>query len=333
LAGKEHIEHIIPLDRGGSNNPRNIVLACSHCNLSKQARFYAIDWEPSEVVSLDRFHAVSLTRKFRKMLAERSVRFQEDQYLTIVNGKEVIILSTFAVGDHPNSFSVSDIHARHPAALLFYDYEFLERPQAILNVVLAKAKISENIGARKLELVIPPRDEAKAFMDEWHVKGGTTGAFVVALRDDQGWRGTALLRPYQDGYDLVRLTFKNHISGGMTRLLSSLDKMIEPESPIYAFVDTRFADGSGHLPGGFRLLRETPGATTYSSGVGLFHSRAFSKSNLPLMLEYYDAALSVKDNLLVNGMLRVAGLPLLQFKRGPLGVDDREPAPDTFVMV
>ena len=30
-----HIDHLIPLDRGGHNNPSNIVISCPHCNLSK----------------------------------------------------------------------------------------------------------------------------------------------------------------------------------------------------------------------------------------------------------------------------------------------------------
>lgn len=34
-----HIDHLIPLSRGGSNNPRNIVISCPHCNLSKHDKF------------------------------------------------------------------------------------------------------------------------------------------------------------------------------------------------------------------------------------------------------------------------------------------------------
>lgn len=30
-----HVDHVIPLSRGGSNGPENIVVACSSCNLSK----------------------------------------------------------------------------------------------------------------------------------------------------------------------------------------------------------------------------------------------------------------------------------------------------------
>ncbi len=35
LNGEHHIDHVIPLSRGGSNGPDNIVIACPICNLSK----------------------------------------------------------------------------------------------------------------------------------------------------------------------------------------------------------------------------------------------------------------------------------------------------------
>lgn len=31
-----HVDHVVPLSRGGSNWPSNLVIACSTCNLSKQ---------------------------------------------------------------------------------------------------------------------------------------------------------------------------------------------------------------------------------------------------------------------------------------------------------
>lgn len=38
--GKDyHVDHIVPLSRGGSNDPENLVIACPHCNLSKQDKF------------------------------------------------------------------------------------------------------------------------------------------------------------------------------------------------------------------------------------------------------------------------------------------------------
>lgn len=32
---KCHVDHRIPINRGGSNNPNNIVISCPHCNMSR----------------------------------------------------------------------------------------------------------------------------------------------------------------------------------------------------------------------------------------------------------------------------------------------------------
>jgi len=38
LNNKYHVDHIVPLSRGGSNRPDNIVCACPHCNDSRGAK-------------------------------------------------------------------------------------------------------------------------------------------------------------------------------------------------------------------------------------------------------------------------------------------------------
>ncbi|HMN15956.1 MAG TPA: HNH endonuclease signature motif containing protein [Bellilinea sp.] len=39
LNGTYHVDHRIPLSRGGSNDPANLVLACPSCNMSKGNKF------------------------------------------------------------------------------------------------------------------------------------------------------------------------------------------------------------------------------------------------------------------------------------------------------
>lgn len=42
LGSNYHVDHVMPLSKGGSNGPENIVCACSTCNLSKGAK---MPWE------------------------------------------------------------------------------------------------------------------------------------------------------------------------------------------------------------------------------------------------------------------------------------------------
>ena len=38
LGSGYHVDHVIPISKGGSNGPENIVIACAHCNHSKGAK-------------------------------------------------------------------------------------------------------------------------------------------------------------------------------------------------------------------------------------------------------------------------------------------------------
>ena len=49
-----HLEHIVPISRGGATELANLALACPGCNLRKSNRVECIDPESNETVSL--FH-------------------------------------------------------------------------------------------------------------------------------------------------------------------------------------------------------------------------------------------------------------------------------------
>lgn len=47
-----HIEHIIPLSKGGSSDQQNLWLACSTCNHHKASRIEALDPQTNVLVPL-----------------------------------------------------------------------------------------------------------------------------------------------------------------------------------------------------------------------------------------------------------------------------------------
>ena len=47
-----HVEHIVPRQHGGDDDPNNLALACPDCNLRKGPNLSAIDPESQQVVRL-----------------------------------------------------------------------------------------------------------------------------------------------------------------------------------------------------------------------------------------------------------------------------------------
>lgn len=52
LGNSYHVDHIVPLSRGGTNHPRNIQLLCPFCNMSKNDKTHEeyLDWLDTEIV-------------------------------------------------------------------------------------------------------------------------------------------------------------------------------------------------------------------------------------------------------------------------------------------
>ena len=53
VEGIYHADHVIPLSRGGSDSPGNIVIACPVCNGSKQDKLPYTDWTPPNPLKID----------------------------------------------------------------------------------------------------------------------------------------------------------------------------------------------------------------------------------------------------------------------------------------
>jgi 5-methylcytosine-specific restriction endonuclease McrA len=43
----EHLDHVVPLSRGGAHSLDNLVPSCAHCNLTKSKKIYPTEWKPN----------------------------------------------------------------------------------------------------------------------------------------------------------------------------------------------------------------------------------------------------------------------------------------------
>lgn len=83
------VDHIIPLNKGGSNSPSNLALACFHCNRQKSNKLRVIDdysgtqvpifnprsdsWKEHFIWSADTLRIIGLTSVGRATIAQLSL--------------------------------------------------------------------------------------------------------------------------------------------------------------------------------------------------------------------------------------------------------------------
>ena len=310
---KYHIEHIVPLSRGGYHHPCNITLSCPTCNLHKQDKIFNLEWksyifEPVENV-------FTMTEDLRQRLIRSLNVDVEDNgdFYTIKGNKNVNIcfLSSFLTCDrNPDSKIALRIKQSDPDRIILFDYELEKKFSNIINMLKSKAMISEKIGARKLEASFITTEEAKNFLNTFHLMGFGVGTHYVGLKDSDGQLyGVGSFFDKGDYFENVRLAFDNHVSGGMSKIIKFLWN--NKYKPVMSFVDSRYADGSGHETIGFKYLGMTRPVFKWVLPNEIKHYRYLSNKNkiennlLWKNEEYYD-----KDNIVFNGISKLWCPPL-----------------------
>jgi 5-methylcytosine-specific restriction endonuclease McrA len=318
LNQKETIEHVVPLNRGGENNPHNVLLACSHCNTSKNQRLFDVtEWLPFSVQTPTRTHSIFNTGKALDACLNAGIPAEIDGDAILLRpGRRLRVLSTFWLSDRSeHDTTVASLHALYPSDLLTFDHEWQARPNAMLNVTIAKAGLAESIGARELDIEAPTAEEARAFMDHWHVQGFAGGSWYVGLRRHSGgdWCGMASFRRFGSAYELARLAFKDHVAGGLSRIVTAFMRAAPEPGDLLTYADTRFGEGGGYAHAGFEPDGESAQWYGYVNGVRIHSRQAYRKDAMATLLDWFDPEWSEHRLARVNGLWRLNGLPQKRF--------------------
>lgn len=313
LNGEETIEHIVSLKRDGTNYPYNVVLACGSCNFSKSSRIVGVEWDPEFVHPAGFYVSRYIIAEMAKRLRAEKIPCLETPQGFEINGVPIIVLSSFWMGNRaPSLTTIDNLRLLDANSIFLFDHEWRDHSDAIVNVLKAKAGLAKSIGARKLELASPNLNEAREFMNRWHIQGFMGGSKYLGLRDEIGWHAMASFREYDDQYELTRMTFKDHIGGGLSRIIQGFRKISKPKQ-IFSYADLRYGSGNGYLAAGFTAEGETRGSYMYANGVGLFHRTAYTKEQMAKNLDWFDAEKPERELAKANGLIRIDGLPQLRF--------------------
>lgn len=312
-----HLDHIVPLSRSGSHLCNNIVMACQDCNNRKSDKFFGIEWKPDTVESLPEdlfFLSPEKIREDLEGLANWKV-FPE-KYAVRVEGNTTVrlyVLSSFACSErNPYSFQFAvNMKASDPDALFLFDTEWRNRFPNIVNMLQSKVGISDKTGARKLDFSFVEAREARKFLDQYHVMGFGTGTHYAGLKDVDGeLYGLGVFYKRDGFYENIRMAFKGHVSGGMSKIIKSLWEKAG-KLPIKSFVDSRYADGGGCESVGFSHQGMTLPSYKWMFTTGFRHQMYFSNPEKVRegLLHYFDQY-SDEDNVTLNGIFRLWVPPL-----------------------
>lgn len=314
------VDHLIPvIIPGASNWPHNIVRSCGHCNYTRQDKLFSMEWKPEKIVSPTRFHSAYCLSELKREIANRGIDYEDFSNHISINGIPIFMLSTFWMSSRTTPIeTLETVRAKHQSSILFFDHEWTEKKNALMNILLAKIGTADRIGARELEIDVPTFDEAKEFTNKWHIQGFAGGTWIVGLRvpgkkDQNSWRAMAIFRNTKHGYELSRMTFRSHVPGGLSRILSAFNKLVPEKRQIFSFCDLRFGEGGGYLATGFQSTGDSAPVTAYANNVGFYHWYIAKRQNLERRLDYYNPDLSEIENLRVNGIFRMTLLPRKKF--------------------
>jgi hypothetical protein len=314
LEGKETLEHIVPLARGGTNYPYNVVLSCTADNFSKQDRLFHAEWMPRECQPAPIWHSKRALALLLKSLKEQEIEATVNNGALRVGDLTVLPVSSFWQRAHIKPVkTIPELRQDYPHALILLDHEILKRCQGVVNVIKARIKATESIGARKLSLDAPSYQDAQAFFNHWHLQGVANGAWILGLRDAQTWRAMAIFRDGHDYYEIARMAFAGHVTGGVSKLIEGFRIAAPEPKPLMTYVDTRFGEGDGYIKAGMSPFGETALSYLYANSVGVFNRRTYTLERMAVDLDFFDSEKTERENATINGLIRVETLPQKRF--------------------
>ena len=314
--GGSTVEHIVPRSIGGPGVAQNIVLSCPRCNLSRQNKLLNVQWFPEKIEELPPEAFYVSQKRVAEGLAEGGVEADADGFGFVLHGhneRKLFVLSSFAASErnpYSEKFAVR-LKAEHPDAIVLFDFDWYARRQNVLNMLKAKLGVASRAGARTMSVSLIDAAEARPFLDLHHVMGFGVGNYYVVLKDSTGELfGVGVFALRNEGAEWIRLAFKGHVPGGMSKILEHFWKSAG-RLPIVSYVDSRYADGGGHEAIGFQYLGLTPATHKWLFPDRVQHYRYLSNENKMLRnLIFYNPEYDRHMNIAANGVNKLFVPPL-----------------------
>lgn len=307
----QHIDHVVPLSKDGSNHPHNIVLACVSCNTSKGSKLLGLEWPLPKPTSERDYFSRDIRYLQQELLKEGIETTRENEFL-IHQDKRIIVLSSFFGSERFLGKNAKKIMYEHnnPSTIIFWDDELKTRIHAVISLIKHHFGLSNHCFARNLKLIEVDGDKAKIFFDKIHLQGNMNASVRLALTDGDKLYGISSFILKDGSWDLSRIAFDGSVVGGFSRFIKNfIDKYMEKGQSLFSYVDSRIGTGMAYERFGFSSMGETDFPYSYSTPTGIIHRLRLSKGTMAKTCDWTDMNQTETVNATANGFFKIFGVP------------------------
>ena len=193
-----------------------------------------------------------------------------------------------------------------------FENEYLDpvKKDIWISMIRNRLGISERIYARKCEILLPSKSEAKKFLNDNHMQGGNVPnniAFGLYYNKELVSLMTFGKSRFNKKYDYELLRFCNKrgisVIGGASKILSHFRKKYK--GSIISFANRRWSNGNLYKTLGFDKLRESSPNHFYYKNGQIFSRNSFQKHKLKNKLEDFNEEISGVSNMMHNGYRQI----------------------------
>jgi hypothetical protein len=171
--------------------------------------------------------------------------------------------------------------------------DWRQRRSAVEHMILAKLGKLPSIGARECQVLPVPKEQAKAFLEQFHLQGWTPAEYTglwshgqlvacIGMSKAKSARG----KPEEGVYELVRYCANHRVAGGGSKLLKDWKSRIGQWKKIVTYCDLAQFDGRMYELIGFTAAKQYgPDYKVLRAGIDVrMHKSSVQKSRLKIML-------------------------------------------------
>lgn len=194
-----------------------------------------------------------------------------------------------------------------------FEDEWLNKPEIIKDLILAKLGKRVTIYARKTNIKELSPLEANNFYSKWHIAGATKGCRYLGLTYENELVAALTIsksRYTKHNFEIARYAASCNVVGGFDKLFNVI-KMENPEASFISYMDLRFGVGNKYERAGFTYIGDTiPDYWWFrqKTKIPRYKTQKHLLQKDIRFKEYYKKELSEREICMAAGYLRVYGV-------------------------